>query len=231
MTPKQEAAKILRTNYSIRTWTLGRRINWSKPPEATTIVRWLHRGKTYKMSFRTACAMARLNNLARHKYGTELVIIQGCFNSTVAASEGTHDFDAVFDLYIPGVDWWEQQRFFRANGFACWYRHPPTFGHHIHGFVLPPREGSSFSDDFKVFGFKVGKYVDGGWSTFGRLITSSQIDDYYNEAFGLSEQHTRGSDKTWFPDDKAATIFDHEAFIERRQVDAARARKVLAAAA
>jgi hypothetical protein len=221
-----EAKVVLRTNESIRTWTLGRKINWSKPPKATTIVRWLHRGRTYKMSFRTACAMARLNNLALAKFGKQITVIQPCFNTGVPASAGTHDLDATFDLWIDGVDPWAQQAFFRRNGFACWFRHPPLFGNHIHGFVLPVPEGQSRSDDFKVRGFKVGIYVDGGYSTKGGLVTSSQIADYYNESFGLAGQHTSGSDNSWFPDNKAATVFQLQPFIERRKRDAERAARV-----
>jgi hypothetical protein len=219
--------EILSTNRSIRRGRLGRRlIDWTKPPKATDMVFWLHGGKRYKMSFRTACAMARLNNLAKAKYGVEITVIQPCFNTTVAASAGTHDYDCCFDLYIPGVSWLEQQRFLRANGFACWYRHPPAFGYHIHGFVLPPQEGSSRSDDFKVHGFKVGLYVDGGYSTRGRLVSSSQIEDYYNHAFGLANAHTRGSDRSWFPSNIGRTIFNLDAFIARRVTDAMRAKKV-----
>lgn len=220
-------AEILSTNDSIRRGALGRlKVNWRKPPKPTDMVKWVHGGKRYKMSFRTACAMARLNNLAKAKYGVEITVIQPCFNTTVAASAGTHDYDCCFDLYIPGVAWLEQQRFFRANGFACWYRHPPAFGYHIHGFVLPPQEGQSRSDDFKVHGFKVGLYVDGGYSTRGRLVSSSQIQDYYNHAFGLAGQHNSGTDHSWFPDDIGATIFDLKAFVGRRVRDADRAAKV-----
>lgn len=223
MTPTPTVESILRTNHSIRRWHTGWKINWSKPPKPTTIVRFLHQGRTYKMSFRTACAMARLNNLARNRFGKEIRIIQSCYNTGVSASAGTHDYDATFDLEIPGVPWREQERFFRANGFGCWYRYPPKFSHHIHGFVLPPREGQSISDDFKVHGFKVGKYVDGGFSLYGRLVTSSQLGDYYAHAFGLSGMHTPGSDRAWYPENIAATIFDHKAFIARRVKDAERA--------
>lgn len=230
MTPRErrkKAALILKTNTSIRTWALGREIDWTKPPKPTAIVRWLHRGRTYKASFRSACHMARLNALSVAKYGVEIVVIQGCFNTGVAASAGTHDFDATWDIHIPGVDWYEQQRFLRANGFGCWVRRPPLFGWHIHGFSLPPREGSSISDDFKVHGFRVGQYVDGGYSTSGRLVTSSQLADYYDERSGLSG-HAR--DNTWFPDDKAATIFNLQAFVDRRVKNAERAARILSAA-
>ena len=168
-------------------------------------------------SFRTLCHLDKMDRIARRKYGTGIVVIQSAYNSTVAASAGTHNLDCCLDVYIPGVSWWEQQRFFRANGFACWYRHPPSFGNHIHGFTLPPREGRSISDDYQVHGFEVGLYVDGGYSTRGGLVTSSQIADYYNEAFGLSGQHVSGSDDSWYPPNIEATIFDLNKFIKARQ--------------
>lgn len=197
----------------------GRRVNWRKPPPANKKMLWRDRtmyGRPVYGSFRTLCHLDRLDRLARRKYGKGIVVIQSAYNTSVAASAGTHDYDACLDIYIPGVSWWEQQRFFRANGFACWYRHPPLFGNHIHGFTLPEREGKSISDDYKVHGFKVGKYVDGGHSLYGRLVTSSQITDYYNEAFGLSGQHKAGSDKSWFPANKEATIFRLDKFVANR---------------
>lgn len=215
---------------TVLTYRLKRKINWRKPPKPTAMVWWVHQGKRYKCSFRTACHMVRLNNLAKHRYGKEITVIQPCFNTGVSASAGTHNLDAVWDLYIPGVGWWAQQRFFRRNGFACWYRHPPTFGYHIHGMNLPPQEGHSRSDDFKVHGFKVGLYVDGGYSTQGRQVASSQIEDYYNHAYGLADHHTPHSDHSWFPRNIKATIFDLDAFIERQALalcrqEAARRRR------
>lgn len=198
----------------------GKPINWNKPPKPTDMVAWSKKttsGHSIRGSFRTICHMNRLNNLAIGKYGRELQVIQPDWNTGVAASAGTHDFDACWDVYIPGVSWWEQQRFLRKNGFACWYRHPPLFGNHVHGFTLPPREGNSISDDFKVHGFKVGVYVDGGWSTRGRQVASSQIEDYYNHAFGLAGQHEKGSDHSWFPKDIPSTIFDLGAYVGRRK--------------
>lgn len=203
----------------------GRKVNWLKPPKANTKMLWRDKtmyGRPVYGSFRTLCHLDRLDRIARRKYGQGIVVIQSAFNTTVSASAGTHDFDACLDIYIPGVSWWEQQRFLRANGFACWYRHPPLFGNHIHGFTLPEREGRSISDDYKVHGFKVGKYVDGGYATYGRLVTSSQISDYYNHAFGLSNQHTPNSDRSWFPDDIEATIFDLNKFVANRQREARR---------
>jgi hypothetical protein len=96
----------------------GRAINWKRPPGPNKMCVWTKRtsgGKVIRGTFRHLCHLNRLNNLALAKYGTGIVIIQSAWNTTVAASAGTHDKDAVVDLYIPGVGWWEQQRFFRAS--------------------------------------------------------------------------------------------------------------------
>lgn len=197
----------------------GRRIDWHNPPKPNTICSWTKKtsgGKKIKASFRTIAHLNYLNNLALKKFDEQLVVIQPPFNTTVPASAGTHDKDAVWDVHIPGVGWWDQQRFFRSHGFGCWYRHPPQFGNHIHGFTLPPNHGGPFADDFKQLGTPVGKYVDGGISLLGHAITSSQLSDYWNHAYGLSGRHTKGSDKSWFPADIRKTIFDLDGYVERR---------------
>jgi hypothetical protein len=198
----------------------GRPINFNRPPKRTDMVMWSKKtigGKTVRGSFFSICAYDRLNNAAIKKYGVGIAVIQPMFNTTVPASAGTHNLDFCGDVYIPGVSWWETQRFLRAHGFACWYRHPPLFGNHVHGFPLPPQSaGNDRSHDFAAHGFKVGIYVDGGVSTTGRLNTSSQITDYYRHAFGLSGQHTPGSDKSWFPADIKSTIFKLHDYVERR---------------
>lgn len=185
----------------------GKAINWLRPPKPNTIVMWSKKttgGKVVKGTFRHICHLNRLNNLAIARYGVGIEIIQSAYNTTVAASAGTHDYDAVVDLYIPGVGWWEQQRFFRANGLGCWYRHPPKFGNHVHGFTLPVPEGNYRGDDFAMQGTKVGVYVPG------------QLEDYYKHAFGLYGLHTPGSDKSWFPKNIEATVFDLEKYVARR---------------
>ena len=189
------------------TYLNGRRIDWRNPPRTNHMCRWTKKtmyGKPIRGSFRTLCHLNRLNNIALRRFGTELVVIQSDWNTTVAASAGTHDFDSVWDIYIPGVPWWVQQRFFRANGFGCWYRHPPLFGNHIHGFTLPHPEGSYHGDDFASQGTRVGIYVPG------------QLQDYYNEAFGLSGQHTPRSDHSWFPKNKNATVFNLHNYVKTR---------------
>lgn len=216
-------AKLQRSISNVR-YLNGRKVNWRKPPAANRKMLWRDKtmyGRPVYGSFRTLCHLDRIDRLARKKYGRGVVVIQSAYNTTVAASAGTHDFDACLDAYIPGVSWWGQQKFFRANGWGAWYRYPPLFGNHIHMISLPEREGQSISDDYRVHGFKVGKYVDGGHSVYGREVTSSQLYDYYKRAFGLSNQHTPGSDKSWHPATHKkggveATIFKLDSYVASR---------------
>lgn len=205
----------------------GKELDWDAPRtlKPTMIVKWSDKdmyGREVKGSLRTIAQLDLMSVRAKRRFNSRVVIIQPPFNTSVAASAGTHDFDACMDWYIPGLDWWRTQRFGRWNGQGCWYRHAPLFGNHIHGFVLPPREGQSISDDFKVHGYKVGKYVDGGYGTYGRLVTSSQLADYYNRAFGLSNQHTYDSDKSWHPGRTKggieATLFDLPKYITKKRL-------------
>lgn len=115
---------------------------------------------------------------------TDLVIIQGAFNTTVSASAGTHDFAACLDTYIPGWPFSEAQTFLRAHGWAAWWRYPPSFGHHIHMISLG-------------YVGRVGVYVPG------------QVSDYYNHRTGLSGHY---SDNSWHPKDINSTIFDYDAY-------------------
>jgi hypothetical protein len=195
----------------------GTPINWAKPPAPTFRVMWSGAsgwpGVKVTGSFRHICHLEYLDREARKKFKTGIKILQPAYHKGYAGSAGTHDFDACVDLHIPGVDWLVQQRFFRERGLGCWWRHPPTFGHHIHGFTLPRQEGISRSDDWAIAGYTVGKYVDGGWSLYGRKVASAQIEAYYMHLFGLKGDSTSRPDKTWFPPDIAKTIFKHKAFI------------------
>lgn len=196
----------------------GAKIDWRHPPRPNALCRWTKEtasGKVIRGGFRTLCHFNRLNNLSIAKFDTQLVIFQGPFNDSVPASKGTHDEDACMDWYIPGLGWWATQAFGRNNGCGCWYRHPPLFSNHIHGFTLPPHSGNP-ADDFKVAGIKVGKFIDGGLSSLGRVAGSAQISDYYHHAFGLSGAHEPGSDHSWFPRDIGKTIFDLEDYVSRR---------------
>lgn len=199
----------------------GKEFQWNKNvPAPNVMCRW-HKHSIYGHevhgSVRHIAHLDRLNNLSKGRFHTEIEVIQPAFNTGVVASVGTHDYDMVADLYIPGVSWWAQQRFFRRNGFACWYRHPPLFGNHIHGFTLPHHVGRIVADDFANRHFKVGKYIDGGYTTDGKMEYTSQLVDYYFHAFGLKDQHRPGSDKSWFPPNIEATVFDLSAYVARRK--------------
>lgn len=149
-------------------------------------------GSSFQCGQRTAAHIdATQMRLEVVRPGAELQIIQGCYNTGVAASAGTHDFDAVLDvqLVINGglVDWDWSQRFLRESGWAAWHRTPAQgFGHHIHmvslGYAPAP----------------VGEFVPG------------QVDDYYRHAFGLKGMHDSGSDPSWFPQDIDATVFNYQ---------------------
>lgn len=197
----------------------GKPIDWRNPPKPTTRVLWSNKtssGRQVTGSLRHVAHLDHLNILAKKKYGAGIVIIQPAYNKGVRASAGTHDYDACVDVYIPGVSWAEQQRFFRANGLAAWWRRPPAFSiNHIHGFTLPPQEGRVRSDDFMMFGFKVGRFIDGGWSIYGRQNASSQLQAYYDHRDALKSNLR---DYSWFPADIKATIFDLDAYVKRQLV-------------
>lgn len=196
----------------------GKPINWSKPPKPTTRVKWSGKttgGKIVEGSFRSICHLDRLNSLALKKFGVGIQVIQSAYNKSVALSKGTHDFDACFDVWIPGVAGLVQQAFFRANGAGAYYRTSAQGfrEEHIHYFCLPPRMGNDVSQDYMRGGFKVGYFVDGGWSTEGHVVGSSQIADYYGHKNALVGH---APDPTWFPSDIEATIFDLDAYLARQ---------------
>lgn len=203
----------------------GAPINWENPPRATDIVMWSQRttsGKRVTGSFRTIAALDKTNDLAKRKFGVGIVCFQPPFNTGVAASEGTHDGDAALDVWIPGVSGETQQSFFRANGWGGYFRTPAQgFMSHIHMFLLPRREGVDVSDDYASGGFKVGVLVDGGWSTQGSRVASSQIEDYYRHRNALA---SHASDPSWFPSDIESTIFALWDYVYRKATEQASLR-------
>lgn len=198
----------------------GREFRWARNKwRPTTRARWHKKtidGKVVRGSVRAIAHLDWMDRRAKAIFGRGIEVIQSAYNTTVEASAGTHDFDLVYDLYIPGVGWWRQQRFFRNHGFWCWYRHRPLFGNHIHGIcMVPPVGRNTHSDDPFQRHFKVGVFIDGGYSTRGRKVASSQIDDHDHKAFGLAEQHTPGSDHSWYP--KTNKYFKLNPYIDRRK--------------
>lgn len=202
----------------------GKPIDWAKPPKATTRVMWSQRdmyGRAITGSLRTIAHLDQTNAAAVAKFGRGLVVFQPPFNKGVKVSAGTHDYDACLDVYIPGVDWWAQQRFFRERGWGAYYRRKPAFTTlHIHMFSLPLREGKDVSDDYREGGFKVGKLVDGGWSLYGKRTSTSQIASYYAHRDAMA---SNGPDTSWFPSDIKATIFNLDAYIRARREAARKA--------
>lgn len=195
----------------------GKAINWLKPPKANALVLWSKRdmyGRKVIGSLRTIALLDKTDALARKKFGTGIVVIQPSYNKGVAASAGTHDFDACLDVYIPGVSWAEQQRFFRANGWGAYWRKPPKFGNHIHMFALPVPEGSDRSDDYRAGGFKVGRFVDGGWTTLGRKVYGAQVTSYYLRRDALASNL---KDNSWFPASITKTVFDLPAWLKAKR--------------
>lgn len=195
----------------------GKPINWDKYPKATTKVMWSSKdmyGRKVTGSFRTICALDHLNTLSIKKFGKAIIVIQPPYNKGVAASAGTHDYDACLDVYIPGVPWATQQQFFRANGCGAYWRRPPLFSNHVHLFILPVQEGKDRADDFKSAGFTVGYLVDGGWSLYGKKKYSAQIDAYYAHRDALADN---AKDTGWFPPSIKATIFDLATYIRSQR--------------
>jgi len=143
-----------------------------------------------------------------------LVIIQGCYNTGVEASAGTHDYDACLDVRIDGMTWAAAQRFLRSCGWAAFWRKPSQgpWGDHIHMISLP-----AFMLKFVQ---RVGVWVPG------------QVQDYYKKPpeDGLSGG---GIDRTWHPKNIRDTIFQYKAYVEllsqqeRRQALAGRLKALV----
>lgn len=159
-----------------------RKVKWSKQT--------IYGGWVYG-SLRTIAHLDDTSKKAVKKFGFEVQVIQGAYNTAVAASAGTHDYDAVLDVYITGVEWLDAQRFLRANGWGAWWRYPPSFTNHIHMISL----------GYKT---RVGIYVPG------------QVDDYYSHRNGMVGH---AADPTWHPDNIDSTIFDFAEWEKEMEAD------------
>lgn len=138
-------------------------------------------GRTFRCSRRTGAFLDFLQDMLPER--CNIRIIQGCYNTTVSASAGTHDYDAVLDIYISGMEWRQTQEFVRRWGAAGWWRYPPTFTNHVHFVVLGYRT-------------RVGVYVPG------------QVQDYYNHRNGLAGH---ASDPSWHPSPQF--VFDYTRYM------------------
>ena len=148
-------------------------------------------GGTARMGRRTAAHIDwTTERLAKEHPGARLRIIQSCYNTTVAASAGTHDKDGCLDVQIDGMDWYDAQHYLPGHGWAAWYRYPPTFSpSHIHMISLGCPG-------------PVGIYVPG------------QIDDYYHHRTGLVGHY---SDNSWHPSNIDSTVFNYPAYLKSKE--------------
>lgn len=175
---------------------------------------------SFRCTARTAAHLRwTIRQLERRHPGAKLVILQPCYNTGVDASAGTHDFDAVLDVQIIGLDWWEAQWFLRTCGWAAWFRHTGIWADrdawHIHMVSLPPGLSSNPTPEqvgqaYVAMGLQVGEYIDGGFTTRGHVTSTSQVDDYYAHSIGLKGQHRAGLDGSRFPRDINATVFKED---------------------
>lgn len=173
----------------------------SDPAEVITVTLG---DKTFRAGRRTAAHIEyTIEQLALLNPDAHLHITQPCYNNGVGASEGTHDLDGCIDVDIFGLTGPDTQTFMRKQGWAAWFRTPAQgFPFHNHAISLGCPG-------------PVGLFVDGGISTVGHRVASSQLEDYRLHAFGLEGMHEPGSDTSWFPPDIDATIFDFQAWEER----------------
>ena len=179
------------------------------------------RGVTFRASHRTIWHLRWTIWLLALRYPrARLNIIQTCYHTGIAASAGTHDFDCVFDVWITGGvlgrDPWRAQRFLRRCGWFAWFRHTgpwaPRANWHIHMGSLPlglPAHPTALDvgKAYAALGIKVGEYIDGGYTTLGRVVGSSQVVDYFNHAEGLAGQHDQNDDPSWHPKYINRTVF------------------------
>jgi hypothetical protein len=110
--------------------------------------------------------------LTAHKPGATVRVIQGCYNTGVPQSAGTHDKDACLDVEILGWDnWYSESDWLRAHGWADWVRDPSqgfSWHHHMISRGTPLN--------------RVGEFVPG------------QLLDFNRHALGLKGNHDSGSD-------------------------------------
>lgn len=140
-------------------------------------------GRTFRCSRRTAAHLEFTDDrLQRRNPGAAISVIQGSYNTGVSASAGTHDFDAVLDVQIVGLEWKEACQFLRQCGWAAWVREPPLFGWHIHMISL-------------------------GYPGQVGALVPEQVSDYYAHRDGLA---SHAADNTWHPRDIDATVFNYD---------------------
>lgn len=151
-------------------------------PDPAEVVSATLNGVTYRAGRRTVAHLTWTDEFLRRQ-GRWLRLIQPPYNTSVAASAGTHDGDGCVDVEVEGLAWTSGQMALRGLGWAAWYRPdtPGLWGDHIHMVSLGCPG-------------PVGIYVPG------------QVADYYAHRSGLKGH---APDNTWHPADIDSTVFDY----------------------
>lgn len=162
-------------------------------------------GRYVKAGERTMAHLFDTDEWMRKRHGCWIYVIQSAYNTGVAASAGTHDYDAVLDVLVINTksgrrSWIKGQRRLRARGWYDWWRHtgswyaPSTWHHHM------------ISGGIIGVGCRVGYLVPG------------QCNDYLAKPplNGLAG-HSR--DYSWHPENIASTHFDFDAWMKRKEQD------------
>jgi len=68
---------------------------------------------------------------------------------------------------------------------------------------------------YAALGMKVGEYIDGGYTTTGRVVATSQVVDLFNHAEGLAGEHAQNDDPSWYPKDIRTTVFRRSLWFNR----------------
>ncbi len=139
--------------------------------------------------------------LDRHHPDLYVYVIQSAYNTTVAASAGTHDKDGVIDVLIINRKtgrrvWLRGQWWMRRHGWAAWWRHTGSWyrpsSWHLHAILLGTISA----------GCPVG------------YLVPSQVDDYFGRRSGLSGHLP---DPTRHPKDINATIFNFPKWLHEQE--------------
>lgn len=156
-------------------------------------------------------AHAAWQNMADHLDDpSRFRIIQPCYNTGVPQSAGTHDFDAACDFYITGMTFAEASQFGRRWGIANWHRTPSQgdWSEHCHGFPIPPH--GSMADGGRTYFI-----LAGAERTRVGIFLPGQLVDYGNDALGLADEHTPGSDPQ--PHPKPQYVFNYKEYVVSEQ--------------
>lgn len=172
------------------------------------VVRFTFGGKTFRTTRRMKSWLLMLEKELKAKHPNAngpgrpayIRIYQGPYNTSVAASAGTHDKGEVIDCWIVGLTGSEGQAFLRWKGSAAFWRKPGQgpWDHHYHLALIPPGIPTNspsveqIAAAYKKRGLEVGKYVP------------RQVYDYYHRKNAMAGH---GPDTSPRPSNIGATVF------------------------